>query len=163
MSSLLNGYTIRCGYGSQISKYGQCIFLEVDQSFHEAFWWIHSFTWRCPAMEITFRSEHSADILCIFHNFHFAKLVTICGHPIQHFTATFAAILYPREFPMIEVEPSHTILNHKGRRQGGHNNRKDEAATAKSSASERVEESGAAGFLGMIVSARKEGRKPLQR
>ena len=61
-------------------------------------------------MEETFRPDHGADILGVLDHFHFAKFFTICRNPIQQFTATFAATLYPTAFPMIEVEPSHTIL-----------------------------------------------------
>ena len=66
-------------------------------------------------MEITFRSDNGADILGVLHYLQFAKFFTICRQRIQP-----TAILYANASPMIEVEPSHTIHNHKGRRQGSH-------------------------------------------
>ena len=70
--------------------------------------------------------------------------------------ATCTAILYPIAFPMIQVEPSRLIHYFEGRRKSGHQPPKGEAATAKSSAQARGTGwrlSGAAGFLGMIVSS----------
>ena len=106
------------------------------------------------------RSNHGADKLGILGDVHFAKFLTLCRHPTQQVMAIFTAILYPTTFLMIQVQSSHPIHNHQGRRQGGH--QQLEGGSRKS---------GAAGFLGMIVfwSQRKMGsnaianKKPLAR
>ena len=118
-----NSITIRCGY-----EHRQCVYLEINQSLHEALGGFVNFsgsldeflTRCCPTMEETLRSDHGADILGVLHYLHVATFLTICRHPIRQFNAAFTVILYPTAFPMIEVEPSHTIHNHRGRRQGGH-------------------------------------------
>ena len=64
-------------------------------------------------MEIGFRSDHGANVLCILDNPHFAKFFTVRWHPIQQLATSVAAILYPTKLPMIEIKPGN-----KRRRQG---------------------------------------------
>ena len=126
MSFLLDGYSIRCGYESPNiqEQTTRCILkstslstrLLVDPFIFLALWIF--FQRCCPTMEVTLRSNHGAYMFGILDFFHFAKFITICRNPIQQFIATFAAILYPTAFRMIDVESSHAIHNHKGWRQG---------------------------------------------
>ena len=82
---LFEGCSIRCGYGSQILKYRQSIYFEVNQSLNEA---LGGFVYfpisldellqRCsPSVEVALGSIHNV-----------------------------AAILHPTTFPVIEVESS---------------------------------------------------------
>ena len=76
---------------------------------------------RCrPALDVALRSYYGANILGMIDDLHFAKFLTVCRHPTQQVMAIFTATLYPTTFLMIQVESSHPIHNHEGRRQGGH-------------------------------------------
>ena len=71
-------------------------------------------------MEVTFRSNHGADIPGALDYLHFAKFFTVRCHPIQQLMATVAAILHRTALLVINVESSHPIHNNEGRRKGGH-------------------------------------------
>ena len=86
------------------------------------------------------RSNHGTNVLGISDYLHFTEFLTIRRHPIQKRLATFTAILYPTAIPMIQVEPIDLGYHLKGKSQSGHQPWKDEAATAKSSAKEEVQD-----------------------
>ena len=79
-------------------------------------------------------SNHSANVFRVLDNFHFAKLLTVCGHPVQELMTTVAAILNPTALPMIGIEPIHPVHTTKAGDGAVINVRKNEAADAKSSA-----------------------------
>ena len=91
---------------------------------------------RCrPTMDVALRSDHGAKIFGIRDDFHFAIFFTVCRHPMQQFMAMFTAVLRPTTFPMVPVEPSNPVHHlERRKKKAAINVRKDEAATAKSSA-----------------------------
>ena len=51
---------------------------------------------RCrPSLEVALKSNHSAYIFGVLDYFHFAKLLTVCRHPLQQLMTDVIAILYP--------------------------------------------------------------------
>ena len=83
MGLLFEGRPIRCAYGSQKSKYRQGIYFEVNQSLNEALGGsiefpssLDEFLPRCgPSVEVALGSNHSANVLGVLDNFHFAELL----------------------------------------------------------------------------------------
>ena len=83
------------------------------------------------SVEVALGSNHCANVFGVLDNFHFAKLLTVCRHPVQQLMTTVPSILHATALPMIEIEPSHLIHHHEGRRQGAHQRLEERSSNRK--------------------------------